>query len=324
MIPGSPDGPRSAAVDDAFMKEPRLDRRNLLKAGFAATLGTAAGSSAAAGSTQQSPTSDWRIHAADGANLFVRDWGSGPPILFLAAWTLTSDAWGYQMLDLMGRGFRVVAYDRRGHGRSSDPGRYDYDGLADDLAAVIKDRGLTDMILVAHSMASGEVARYFARHGGRGVKRLMLVSPTTPFLTKTADNPYGVAKELMAAGRSRLLPDFPGRVASQIGPFFTPETSPAMVEWIKAMMNQTSLLAAMEIARLMQETDFRSDVAQINVPTLVIHGDKDQSAQLEITGRRTAALIPGARLKIYEGAPHGIPLTHANQLSHDLGEFAKS
>ena len=152
----------------------------------------------------------------------------------------------------------------------------------------------------------------------------MLVSPTTPFLMKTADNPYGAPKELMAAGRSRLLPDFPGRVASQIGPFFTPETSSAMVEWIKAMMNQTSLLAALEIARLMKETDFRSDVAQINVPTLVIHGDKDQSAQLEITGRRTAALIPGASLKIYEGAPHGIPLTHANRLSQDLGEFAKS
>lgn len=308
---------------DAIMKDPRLDRRNLLKAGFAATLGTAAGSSNAAIASSQDPFADGLVRGSDGARLFVRDWGSGPPILFLAAWTLASDAWGYQMLDLKGQGFRAVAYDRRGHGKSSDPGKYDYDSLADDLAAVIKDRGLTDFTLVSHSMASGEVARYFARHGGRGVKRVILVSPTTPFLMKAPDNPFGAPKEVMASGRARLVPDFPGRIASQIGPFFTPETSPAMVEWTRAMMNQTSLLAVMEIAKFMQETDFRSDVSKIGVPTLVIHGDKDVSALLEITGVRTAALIPGARLKIYEGAPHGIPLTHAEQLSRDIAEFAR-
>jgi len=324
MVPGGhAEHQLRAHKPDPNMKDPKLDRRNLLKAGFAATLGTAAGSSAAAIPTSQVSTSDGLVGGSDGARLFVRDWGSGPPILFLAAWTLASDAWGYQMVDLNGQGFRVVAYDRRGHGRSSDPGKYDYDSFVDDLAAVIQERGLTDFTLVSHSMASGEVARYFARHGGRGVKRVILVSPTTPFLMKAPDNPNGALKEVMAAGRQRLLPDFPGRVASQMGPFFTPETSPAMVEWIRAMMNQTSLLAVMEIAKLMQETDFRSDVSKIGVPTLVIHGDKDMSAMLEITGKRTAALIPGAMLKIYEGAPHGIPLTHAEQLSQDIADFAR-
>jgi pimeloyl-ACP methyl ester carboxylesterase len=229
------------------------------------------------------------------------------------------------MLAAKEQGFRAIAYDRRGHGRSNDPGRgYDYDSLADDLAAVIRERGLTGVTLVSHSMSSGEVARYFSRHGGRGVERVMFVAPTTPFLMKTADNPQGFPQEAMAAGRSRLLPDFAGRIASQIGPFFTPETSPAMVEWIKAIMNQTSLLAVTEIARLMQETDFRPDIATIKVPTLVIHGNKDASASLEMTGRRTAALIPNAPLKIYDGAPHGLPLTHAEMFNRDMIEFARS
>ncbi len=308
------------------MEEPNLDRRNLLKASFAATaFGSVAGRSAAGTSDTSRAAPQGLLQGAGGAQLFVRDWGMGPPILFLAAWSLTSDAWGYHMLAAKEQGFRAIAYDRRGHGRSSDPGRgYDYDSLADDLASVIRDRGLTGVTLVSHSMSSGEVARYFSRHGGRGIQRILFVAPTTPFLMRTADNPNGGPQDAMAAGRARLLPDFPGRIASQIGPFFTPETSPAMVEWIKSMMNQTSLLAVMEIARLMQETDFRPDVATINVPTLVIHGDKDASALLELTGRKTAALIPNARLKIYEGAPHGIPLTHAEEFQRDLIEFIRS
>ena len=303
-----------------------MNRRNLLKASFAATtIGSFAGSSTAGNSPTKPGRPDDLVQGSGGAQLFVRDWGTGRPILFLAAWCLTSDAWAYQMLAAKEQGFRAIAYDRRGHGRSNDPGRgYDYDSLADDLAAVIRERGLTGVTLVSHSMSSGEVARYFSRHGGRGIQRVLFVAPTTPFLMKTADNPQGFPQEAMAAGRSRLLPDFAGRIASQIGPFFTPETSPAMVEWIKAIMNQTSLLAVTEIARLMQETDFRPDLAAMKVPTLVIHGSKDASAPLEITGRRTAAIIPDATLKIYDGAPHGLPLTHAEMFNRDLIMFARS
>jgi len=262
------------------------------------------------------------ITAADGTRLFVRDWGSGKPVLFLAGWTLPSDFWGYQMAAVAEAGMRAVAYDRRGHGRSSDPGRnYDHDTLADDLARVIAALGLEDVTLVAHSMGGTEVARYFARHRGRGVAKVVLVGTITPFLMKAADNPHGIDPAMLAALRAPLATDFPGWIDANAKPFFVPETSAAMVEWGKGLMLQTSLLAAMAMARANAETDFRADMRRIGVPTLLVHGDKDASAPLPLTAEASAALIPHARLEIFEGAPHGLPLTHVARLNKTLLEF---
>lgn len=299
-----------------------MDRRNFLELGLGA--GTISGLAASAPararparrSLAEAVTADPRTH------LFVRDWGAGSPVLFLAGWTLTSDFWRYQMLALQQRGFRVLAFDRRGHGRSTDPGRgYDFDTLADDLAAVIEDRVRGKVTLVAHSMASGEVARYFSRHGGRRVDKVVLVGPTTPFLMKTADNPQGIARTAMAASRDRLALDLPGQIDAQIAPFFTPQTARGTVEWIKRMMLETSMQAVIELARALQETDFRTDVRRINVPTLVVHGDKDASAPLLMTGKRTAELIGGARLSVVESAPHGLPVTHVERLNREILAF---
>lgn len=259
------------------------------------------------------------VAAKDGTSLFVRDWGAGQPVLFLSGWALPSDFWGYQMLALARKGCRAIAYDRRGHGRSADPGRgYDHDTLADDLAAVIDGLKLDGVTIVAHSMGGTEVARYFARHGGRGVARVVLVGTITPCLMKRPDNPDGIDPATLAAGADLLARDFPAWIAANTKPFFTPETSAAMVAWGQNMMMSTSLLGAAQLAQANFTTDFRADVRKINVPTLVIHGDRDASAPLALTARATAALLPDAALSIYEGAPHGLPLTHVERLNIEL------
>lgn len=263
------------------------------------------------------------VAGRDGNALFVRDWGAGKPLLFLSGWALPSDFWQYQMLAAARAGYRAIGYDRRGHGRSADPGRgYDHDRLADDLAAVIAARGLSDVMLVAHSMGGTEVARYFARHGGRGVARVLLVGTITPFLMKAADNAAGLDPALITALNAPLRRDFPGWVAKNTPPFFTPDTSAAMMEWGRQMMMTTSLLAAADLAEANARTDFRADVRRITVPTLLIHGDRDVSAPLPLTAQASAALIPKAELMVYEGAPHGLPLTHGERLSDDMLRFA--
>jgi pimeloyl-ACP methyl ester carboxylesterase len=259
------------------------------------------------------------VTAKDGTSLFVRDWGAGKPVLFLSGWALPSDFWGYQMLALAQKGYRAIAYDRRGHGRSADPGRgYDHDTLAGDLASIVAGLKLEDVTIVAHSMGGTEVARYFARHGGRGISRVVLVGTITPFLMKSTDNPGGIDPAMLAQGAALLVRDFPQWIAANTGPFFTLDTSPAMIAWGQNMMMSTSLLAAAQLAQANFTTDFRADVHRITVPTLLIHGDRDASAPLVITAQATAALLPEATLSIYEGAPHGLPLTHVERLNAEL------
>ncbi|WP_235588007.1 alpha/beta fold hydrolase [Sphingopyxis sp. H115] len=262
------------------------------------------------------------VAAKDGTSLFVRDWGAGKPVLFLAGWALPSDFWGYQMLAVARKGYRAIAYDRRGHGRSADPGRgYDHDTLADDLASIIGALALDGVTIVAHSMGGTEVARYFARHGGRGVARVILVGTITPCLVKRPDNPDGIDPATLAAGADLLARDFPAWVAANTKPFFTPDTSGAMVAWGQNMMMSTSLFGAVQLAQANFATDFRADVRRIGVPALVVHGDRDASAPLAITARATAALLPDAILSIYEGAPHGLPLTHVERLNAEILAF---
>lgn len=257
--------------------------------------------------------------------LFVRDWGQGRPILFLAGWTLTSDTWGYVMRPLASQGFRTVAYDRRGHGASPDPGGgYDFDTLADDLAAVLERLDFGEVTLVAHSMGAGEALRYLSRHGAGPISRLVLVAPATPCIMRRPDNPMGVPADMLEANRARIAADFPGWMDANAGPFFTPDVSEGVKAWTKAQMHRTTLQAVVECNRALNEADFRPDLAKVTVPTLVLHGDKDASAPLDFTGRRTAAGIPGARLAIYEGAPHGLFVSHAERLAKDIAAFAKA
>jgi pimeloyl-ACP methyl ester carboxylesterase len=236
-----------------------------------------------------------------------------------------SDMWEYQMMHLVGRGRRCIAYDRRGHGRSGDPGGgYDYDSLADDLASVIETLELAEITLVGHSMAGGEIARYLTRHGSARIARVALVAPTTPFLLRTADNPGGIDPAMFEAMRTDWLRDRPQWLADNAAPFFAPDTSPEMVRWLIGIALGSTLQAWIECNRAVAETDFRAELRRIDVPVLVVHGDADQSAPIELTGRRTAELIPGCRFERYAGAPHGLFITHMARLNADLADFIAS
>jgi non-heme chloroperoxidase len=297
-----------------------MDRRTLMQAAGAAGLIASTADRAVAQGRRSRPF----VETADGAQLSVRDWGAGPPVVLVHSWALNSTMWGAQTLALVEAGFRVVAYDRRGHGRSSDPGRgYDADTLAADLAAVMDALDLRGAVLVGHSMGSGEIVRYLARGGERRVKAAALLAPTTPYLTRTADNPYGLPPQAWEQLRGVLRQDFPKWVADNTGPFFTPQTSPAVMDWGARMLLETPLPVAIACNRVVTDTDYRPDLAKIRVPFLVIHGDKDVSAPLEITGRRTAELAPHSRLVVIPGAPHGLFVTHAEAVNRELLGFAR-
>ena len=302
-----------------------MQRRDvLISAVAAATLGaTARARATAAGApTRRSPTA---IHTRDGVGLFVRDWGEGRPVLFLHSWAMQSAMWAYQVADLSDQGLRCVAYDRRGHGRSDIPaGGYDMDTFADDLAAVIDQLDLRDVVLVGHSMGCGEILRYVARHGTSRVSRIAFLAPATPFALQTADNPNGAPKAFWEAAWAAWAKDFPGWVEANKAPFFTPQTSPQMADWAIRMLLETPPPIAIATSRAMVNTDLRGDLAKVDRPTLILHGDKDASAPLETTGRPTAAGIRGAVLKVYPGAPHGLFLTHMAQVNADLLAFAKA
>jgi non-heme chloroperoxidase len=267
------------------------------------------------------------VQTDDGHALFVRDWGEGEPVLFCAAWALSSIAWQYQMTNVVDSGRRAVAYDRRGHGRSDDPGRgYDYDTLADDLHRVMEQLDLRRVTLVAHSMGAGDAVRYLTRHGTERVRKLVLLAPTTPYVIKTPDNAFGVDSQFFAQTRDEWRRDFGQWILDNEGPYFGDgipgnEASPLLREWTKADMLSTSLHAAIEFHRAAVETDFRQELPTLRIPTLVIHGDADASAPLALTGKRTAELLPDCDLRIYSGAPHGLYLTHRDQVNADLLAF---
>jgi non-heme chloroperoxidase len=265
------------------------------------------------------------IVTSDGTSLFHKDWGSGRPVVFVSSWGLNADMWAYQMLALSGPEVRCIAFDRRGHGRSSDPGRgYDYDTLADDLATVIEQLELNEITLIGHSMGAGEIVRYLSRHGPSRVARVVLLAPSTPFLLKTADNPDGVDKTVFEQMRAMWRKDLPKWLFDNAPPFFAPDTSPEMIRWVGAMLLQSSLKALLDLNVQVTETDFRGELRHITVPTFIIHGDRDHSAPLSLTGRKTAQLIPGSRLTVYEGAPHGLMFTHMERLNSDLLTFVTS
>jgi non-heme chloroperoxidase len=266
-----------------------------------------------------------RIVTADGTNLFYKAWGAGRPVVFVSSWGLNADMWAYQMVALSGPEVRCIAFDRRGHGRSGDPGRgYDYDTLADDLATVIEQLELNEITLIGHSMGAGEIVRYLSRHGPSRVARVVLLAPSTPFLLKTADNPDGVDKAVFEQMRAMWRQDFPKWLFDNARPFFVPATSHEMIQWVGGMMLQTSLKTLIDLNVLVTETDFRGELGHVTVPTFIIHGDRHHSAPLGLTGEKTARLIPGSRLTVYEGAPHGLMFTHLERLNADLLAFVTS
>jgi non-heme chloroperoxidase len=265
------------------------------------------------------------IRTDDGVNLFYRDWGQGEPVVFVSSWSLSSDSWAYQMLHLSEQGLRCVAFDRRGHGRSSDPGvGYDFDRLADDLAAVLNALDLRNVTLVGHSMGPGEIVRYLTRHGSDRVARIVMVGTITPLLARTDDNPDGIDATIFETFRSEsLMRDFPKWLEDNIRPFVTPETSPEMMAWVKDMAMQASLKALLDCHRAITSADFSRELAEITVPVLVIHGDRDVTCPIGL-GRRTAELMPNATLSVYEGAPHGLFLTHMDRFNRDLLAFVRA
>jgi non-heme chloroperoxidase len=311
-----------------------MERRQLLKSALSAATIAASGATATASDAQQARgrASVARrqvgsyVETRDGQHLFFTDWGEGRPIVFLGAWGLPSEMWEYQMVPLSER-FRCVAFDRRGHGRSTRPGSgFDYDTLADDVAAVLEALDLRNVTLVGMSMAGGELVRYMTRHGGRRIARLIFVATAaTPFLTRTADNPAGIpAERFEAFRRSLLLRDYPKWLEDNRPPFFTANTSRELQEWMRMLMLRTSLKALVECHRSQTSTDFRAELPKISVPALVVHGDTDVSAPIDLTGRPTAAMIPGAQLKVYDGGPHGLFLTHMERLTSDIQEFTSA
>ena len=263
------------------------------------------------------------IATKDGAHVYWHEWGAGAPILFLNSLGCGHGMWDYQMAAFADEGFRCIGFDRRGHGRSDQPANgYDFDTFADDVAALVDHLDLSGLTLIAHSMAGGEAVRYLARHGSQRVVRLVLLAPTTPMLLKSDENPNGAAREGFEALWAQWKRDYPKWIADNVAPFFIPETSPAMMRW-GANLLQTSLPITLACARAMVEADFRAEMRRIDVPTLIIHGDRDRSTPVELTGKPSAELIPNCRLLIYPGAPHGLMFTHMDELHADLVAFMR-
>ncbi len=300
-----------------------MNRRNLLTFGSTAAVGGAllAGQSTAAPARAMTLRGQTLLRP-DGAELYVKDWGHGRPVFFAHSAGVSSDIWSYQMAHLVRAGYRCVAFDRRGHGRSSAPGTgYDYDTLAEDLGAVLDALNLQNVSLVGHSMGCGEITRYLTRRGAARVRDMVLVAPTLPFFLQTPDNPHGVPKAFFEGLRAQWLTDYPRWLDENTPPFFMPDTSPAMVRWGNQMAYQAALHAVVACNISVTETDFRAELPKIRVSTLIVHGDKDVSCPLPITGALVARLVPNAVLRVYEGAPHGLPLTHVTRLNEELTRF---
>lgn len=257
------------------------------------------------------------VATAAGHRVFVRDWGSGPPLLFLAGWAMNSESWGEVMVALNDKGLRTIAYDRRGHGRSDDPGRVSYDLLAEDLAAVLDRLDLDDLTVVAHSGAAGEVIRYISRHGSERIARLILVGASGPCLMRRDDNPGGVPPEAVAELTRQTAQNIHGWI-DENAEAFAPGASRRTLDWLGTMVLGCSRRIIVDFSRAIAEADFRAEVAALALPVIVIHGDRDASAPLDLTGRQFAALAPGAELVVYEGGSHGLMLTHGQRLAEDI------
>ena len=271
------------------------------------------------------------ITTNDGTQIYFKDWGKGQPIVFCHGWPLNSDSWESQMFFLASNGYRCLAHDRRGHGRSSQPwDGNDMDTYADDLAALLVKLDVTKAVLVGFSTGGGEVARYIGRHGSKRVAKAVLVSSVPPLMLKTPANPGGLPLEVFDSFRTALLANraqFFKEVPS--GPFFGfnrpgAKVSQGLIDswWMQGMM--CGHKNVYDCIKAFSETDFTEDLKKFDVPTLVIHGDDDQVVPIDASGRASAKLVKGAKLIVYLGAPHGLTDTHKDKLNADLLAFIRS
>jgi len=270
-----------------------------------------------------------RITTKDGTKIFYKDWGSGQPVVFSHGWPLNADAWDDQLFFFASNGYRAIAHDRRGHGRSTQSFKgNDMNTYADDLAALVEELDLADAIHIGHSTGGGEVARYIGRHGTERVAKAVLVGAVPPLMVKTANNPEGLPIEAFDQIRAGVKGDRSQFYKDLSAPFYGANRQGSTVSqgvrdafWLLSM--QAGFPAAYDCIKAFSETDFRDDLKKFDIPTLVIHGDDDQIVPIAVGGLRSSKMIKGATLKIYKGAPHGLMTTHKDQFNTDLLEFAR-
>ncbi|HLU34240.1 MAG TPA: alpha/beta hydrolase [Thermomicrobiales bacterium] len=270
------------------------------------------------------------VTTSDGTQIFYKDWGTGQPVVFSHGWPLNADAWDDQMVLVASEGYRGIAHDRRGHGRSSQPWNgNDMDTYADDLATLIETLDLRDVILVGHSTGGGEVARYIGRHGTSRVAKVVLVGAVPPLMLQTPANPEGLPIEVFDAIRHGVSTDRSQYFKDLSGPFYGANREGATVSqgvrdtfWLQGM--QVGLKGALDCIRAFSETDQTEDLKRIDVPTLFIHGDDDQIVPIGASAMKASKLVEGSTLHVYEGGSHGLMVTHRDRFNADLMEFIRS
>ncbi|RPD99292.1 alpha/beta hydrolase [Candidatus Pantoea deserta] len=262
----------------------------------------------------------------DGVRLYFKDYGKGQPVLFSHGWPLDADMWESQLVHLAENGYRAIAFDRRGFGRSDQPWEgYDYDTFADDIHGLIEHLGISDITLVGFSMGGGDVSRYIGRYGTAKVKSLVLLGAVTPIFGQTADHPEGPEKAVFDGIKAGLRKDRAQFIKEFAAPFYGTNAGQSVSEGVLTQTLNIALLASLkgtlDCVTAFSETDFRADLAKVDVPTLIIHGSNDQIVPFEATGKLAHELIAGSELKVYENGPHGFAVTHQDRLNQDLLTF---
>lgn len=263
----------------------------------------------------------------DNVSIYYKDWGTGKPVVFSHGWPLSADEWEAQMFFLASKGYRAIAHDRRGHGRSEQPWEgYDMDTFADDLAQLIEKLDLKEVVLVGHSMGGGEVSRYIGRHGTKRISKIVLIASVTPSRLKTDKNPGGLPLSAFDATRANLLNDRSQFFQDLPEKFFSAnregtKATQGMKDLFWYIGMQGTLKSQYDCVKAFSETDFTEDLKKMDVPVLIIHGDDDQIVSIDNTAKRAVEIIKNAELKVYKGGDHGLPITFKSEINNDLLTF---